>query len=66
VGNVGEILRETGNFTFDPQHTETAVEALRKALDNIAKGEENKAYAMKHWSSDIIANQLLKHYSNVL
>jgi glycosyltransferase involved in cell wall biosynthesis len=66
VGNVGEILREMGNFTFDPQHTETAVEALRKALDNIAKGEEYKAYAMKHWSSDIIANQLLKHYSNVL
>lgn len=66
VGNVGEILRETGNFTFDPQHMETAVEALRKALDNIAKGEEYKAYAMKHWSSDIIANQLLKHYSNVL
>ena len=62
VGNIGQILRETDNFTFDPHHIESAVDALQKALEAIPKGEENKAYATAHWSSDLIAAELLKHY----
>jgi hypothetical protein len=62
VGNVGEILRENDNFTFDPHHIESAVDALQKALEAIPKGEKNKAYATAHWSSDLIAAELLKHY----
>ena len=62
VGNVGQILRETGNFTFDPKHTERAIDALKNALDAISKGDENIAYAVKHWSSDIIAKKLQKCY----
>lgn len=62
VGNVGEILRENDNFTFDPHHIESAVDALQKALEAIPKGENNKAYATAHWSSDLIAAELLKHY----
>jgi hypothetical protein len=62
VGNVGEILHETGNFTFDPYSIRSAVVALQKALTETAKGAENKNYAAKHWSADIIAASLLIIY----
>ena len=62
VGNVGQILRETGNFTFNPNNTESAIYALQGALAATSKGDENRAYAVKHWSSGIIAAELLKCY----
>ena len=66
VGNVGQILHETGNFTFDPLRLESAVEALQKAFTAAEKGEENKAYATAHWSSDVIAAKLLKCYQEAI
>lgn len=62
VGNVEQILRETGNFTFDPHDIKSAVSALQKALTETTKGKENKTYATEHWSSDLIAATLLKYY----
>jgi glycosyltransferase involved in cell wall biosynthesis len=62
VGNVGPILRKTGNFTFDPHDMRSAVSALQNALAATSKGDENRAYAVKHWSSGIIAAELLKCY----
>ena len=62
VGHVGEILRETCNYTFDPHDISSAVSALQKALIVTSKGKENKEYAVKYWSSDIIAAEMLKHY----
>ena len=66
VGNVGQILHETGNITFDPKHTESAVSALQSALKATSKGAENKEYATKNWSSDMIATKLLKCYQKAL
>lgn len=62
VGNVGQILRETGNFTFDPHDIRSAVNALQKALSETTKGKENRIYATEHWASDLIATTLLKTY----
>ena len=62
VGNVGQILRETGNFTFDPHDIRSAVNALQKALSETTKGKENRIYATEHWASDLIATTLLKCY----
>lgn len=62
VGNVGPILRETGNFVFDPRHPETAENALRIALEHTDKGNENKMYATMNWASDIIAKEYLNSY----
>jgi hexokinase len=64
VGNVGQILRETGNFTFAPISTEETVEAFQKALKASSKGKENKEFAIVHWSSDIVATKLLHCYEN--
>lgn len=66
VGNVGQILHDTGNFTFDPEDTESAICALRKALETTSKGKENKEYSAKYWSSDIIAAELLKCYQKTI
>ena len=65
VGNVGEILRETGNFTFDPKHTERAIDALKNALEATSRGGKNKTYATEHWSSERIAASLLKYYQQI-
>ena len=64
VGNVGQILRETGNFTFDPHDIRSAVSALQKALTDTAKGKENRTYAIEQWASGLIATTLLKIYKN--
>ena len=66
VGNVGQILRETGNFTFDPKHTERAIDALKNALEATSRGGGNKTYATEHWSSERIAASLLKYYQQAL
>ena len=66
VGNVGQILRETGNFTFDPHDTRSVVSALQKALTETTKGKENRTYATEHWSSERVAATLLKFYQQIL
>ena len=66
VGNVGEILHETGNFTFDPHDIRSAVSALQNALEATSKGGENKTYATEYWSSERIAASLLKYYQQAL
>ena len=62
VGNVGEILRETGNFTFDPNDMRSAVSALQKALTETTKGKENRTYATEQWASGLIATTLFRYY----
>lgn len=66
VGNVGPLLRETSNFTFDPHDMRSAVSALQNALETTSKGGENKTYATEHWSSERIAASLLKYYQQAL
>ena len=66
VGNVGPILHETSNFTFDPHDMRSAVSALINALEATSKGGENKTYATEHWSSERIAASLLKYYQQAL
>lgn len=66
VGNVGPILCDTGNFTFDPHDMRSAVSALQNALETTSKGGENKTYATEHWSSKRIAASLLKYYQQAL
>lgn len=51
-GNVGEILRETGNPVFDPEDPADVVRALRRGFElaEAGKGEENARYAREHWN----------------
>jgi len=61
IGNIGEILRDLGNPTFDPKNMESLKSAMNKAihLHKCGKGKDNKKYALNNWSTRIIAE---KHY----
>lgn len=52
--DVGELLKETGNPTFDPDHPESAVQAVEEAFRLAEKGEigpRNKELALREWSA---------------
>jgi len=68
VGNVGAILNETGNPTFDINNIESIEDCIKKALilNKNGKGEENRKYAIKYYSSNIVAEQYKKLYKKLM
>lgn len=63
-GNVGEILEETCNFSFDPLDPDSVTKALEAAYDASLrqKGSENSRYARENWSDHAVALQTCKAY----
>lgn len=63
-GNVGELLRETGNPVFSPDDNDGIVHALEQAvrLAEQGKGEENYRYARQHMNLDGVANAYIDAY----
>lgn len=59
VGNVGQLLIETGNPTFDIHDIVSMYESIKDAmvLTSQGKGEDNKRYAIKNFSTEIVAKQ---------
>lgn len=57
-GNVGELLRKTGNPVFSPDDNRSIVHALEQAerLIEQNKGEENYRYAQQHMNLVVVAN----------
>ncbi|MCX7386141.1 MAG: hypothetical protein NTX48_05695 [Planctomycetales bacterium] len=53
--DVGELLKETGNPVFDPDHPETAITAMEQGL-KLAKegriGPANQKLALEQWSAE--------------
>lgn len=67
-GNVGLLLRETGNPTFDVNDDSTIIAAVRKGFD-LAKdnyGEKNRRYALDNFSTAIIAERLYNYYLKLI
>jgi hypothetical protein len=53
--DVGELLKETGNPVFDPEHPETAVDAVETAFQLVSEGKvgpENQKLAAEQWSAE--------------
>lgn len=57
AGNVGEILRATGNPVFEPGNAASASRALREALrkSESGLGAENRRFALQNWDLREIA-----------
>lgn len=68
VGNIGEILIETGNATFDPSSTHSIVKAIQEAqfLTNDQQGEENYNYAIEHMNVRKIGQEYAQTYKDLV
>ena len=68
VGNVHEILEETGNPCFDVQDLSSidkaCGDAVKARLNNI--GERNRAFAIKNWSTENISEKVYLLYKSVI
>ena len=63
-GNIGEILRTTGNPTFDPKDAKSVATAVRRGFELAAagKGAENRARAEADWRVGKVVSWLLAAY----
>ena len=67
IGNVGELIRSTQNFTYEFGNYESIKEALNKALAAVPqrKGEKNREYALKNWNTKKIAEMYYNTYKSL-
>lgn len=67
-GNVGEILRETGNPVFEPDNIGSVISAVCQgiALSKEGKGLENQRLADEEWTPKVVADKVLKIYRDLL
>lgn len=63
-GNVGVLLRETGNPIFYPDKKMSLFTAMDSAIEMLKngnkQGQKNYEYAMKYWRPETVANKLDK------
>jgi len=67
--DVGEVLRETGNPVFDPDHPETAVAAIEEGFRLAREGRigpANRERALRNWGADRCAAQYVRFFEEVL
>lgn len=67
IGNIGEILHDTGNPVFHPDNKFDIVRALEAArqLSAQRKGKANYAYAIENMNSGKIGKEYAKLYRNL-
>lgn len=67
TGNVGELLRQTGNPTFDVSQPESIVHALKEAvaLSRTGQGEKNYKYALAHFGTECVGKMYAKAYHSL-
>lgn len=69
-GNVGEILKETGNFVFDPDNRESIKMAVLNAIDSVKRGnpigQANHFYAKKNWNVPLVSKVVLENLHHLL
>ena len=68
VGNVKEILEESGNPVFDPNDISSVTKAIQDGfrLKYTGLPQKNHDYAMKNWNSSIIARKHIEVYRDIL
>lgn len=69
VGNVGALLQDFGNPTFDANNPMTSISAIKDAIKLATEkrlGQENREKAQKLFSTDIVAAHLYDCYRFIL
>ena len=67
-GNIGEIIRETNNYIYDPSDVPSALKALTDSLtSNVrAMGQKNYDYAIQNWNWDLLGKSHINFYEKIL
>ena len=68
-GDVGEILKATGNPVFNPDNPTSAGKAIFKAfaaIDKYKRGVKNRIWADGNWKQDVVASKIVSEYRNAL
>lgn len=66
MGNVGQILKETGNPSFNPESIESVIDAVRSAIElGSRQGYRNYQWVQTHLLTSIICNQLHDLYNSL-
>jgi len=66
--DVGELLRETGNPVFDPEHPETAAAAVDRAFQLVDQGKvgpANQKLALEQWGADQCAKMYVEFFERL-
>lgn len=67
VGNVGQILLETGNYSFNPESPESILDSVKLALSaSKEKGAQNRQWAQSNLLTSIVCEKLLAVYKNLM
>ena len=70
LGNVGEILKETNNFVFNPDSRESIYKAISNAICNIMNsnkiGEMNYEYAMENWNCTKVCQDIISNLERII
>lgn len=70
LGNVGVILKETGNFTFNPNDRGSVKHAVKGAIEAVKKnnvlGLQNYHYAKENWSTSKICELISGELSKIV
>jgi len=67
-GNIRNILKESGNPTFNPDNTNSIVRALTQGyqMAQVHKGEDNYLYAKQHFSLQQVSELYRQVYINLI
>ncbi|MBX5439874.1 MAG: glycosyltransferase, partial [Thermoflavifilum sp.] len=67
-GNVGSILRATGNPVFNPKNIQSVADALYQAVSLLHTdlGEKNRAFARANWEMEHVGKMYLEVYQKLL
>ena len=69
-GNVGEILKETGNYVFDPNDRASIRQGVLNAIEEIRNGNRlgalNEKYAKDNWAATKVCEMLDRELSEIV
>lgn len=69
LGNVGEILKKTGNFVFNPNDRTSVKKAVQEAINGVRNktqlGAKNYLYAKDNWSTVRVCKLINNEIANI-
>lgn len=68
VGNIGDLLKQTGNPTFEPDNQKSILRALERSrrLVYLERGESNYAYALENMNIRKVGKEYAQIYRDVV